>query len=118
MRNSMREIIIRFKEYPGDVLARILYNPAKHDFTDVMNLAQTILYNLIDYSYEDMKEEFGLTELNEELYGIAAEILDYEGGECDVTAERFLEFLNEGFGWECEIITSDYTYDISEGCFM
>ena len=120
MRNAMREITIKFKEFSSDVLAKILYNPAKHDFVDTINLAQIILYNLADYSFEDMKDVFGLTGLTEELYELAAEVLDYEGGVCDVnvTIEKFLEFLSEGFGWECEIIATTYVYDISEGNFV
>ena len=100
----------------GDKVVSISYNPAEHDFVNTMNLASIVFYNIFDYTYEELKQTFNLFDLSEEVYEIAAEILD--NGYADVSIGNFLDFLKQAFGWEHKFIKLQYTYDIIGGHFI
>ena len=109
----MKRNIIKFKdEEYGDVMVKITFDETKYKFKETMELAMKLLYLDYEYSsYEELNEDY--PELTKELYDICMEVLD--GGSYGVIAERFCEFLNKAFGWECEKIDYIYIVDIENG---
>lgn len=109
----MKRNIVKFKDSElGDVLVKISFDETKLNFRHTMDLALKVLYLDYEYStYEELKEDY--PELTQELYDICIDILD--GGSCGVTAERFCEFLQKAFNWECETVDYIYIIDVENG---
>ena len=108
----MQKILVKFKDEDlGNELVTFTYDD-KHNFTDKMNLAKSILYLDFDCStYKELKEE--CPKLTKKLYNIAMEIL--MGGDAGVTASRFCEFMQAAFGWQYEFIKADVSFDVYYG---
>ena len=109
----MKRNIVKFKDSElGDVLVKVSFDETKLNFRNTMDLALKILYLDYEYStYEELKEDY--PELTQELYDICIDILD--GGGYGVTAERFCEFLQKAFNWECEVVDYIYVIDVENG---
>lgn len=109
----MKRNIVKFKDSElGDVLVKVSFDEIKSNFKNTMDLALKTLYLDYEYfTYKELKEDY--PDLTQELYDICIDILDCGG--CGVTAERFCEFLQKAFNWECEVVDCVYVIDVENG---
>lgn len=110
----MESKIVKFVDVElGNSLWTISFDAQMHNFDDCFDLAKTVMYLPLEEGFDELKNEY--PELTKEHYDIASEIL--EKGDCGVTDDRFCQFLTNAFGFVCNAINEDISFNIETGEF-